>query len=243
MRGPAGDGLQYLVAVEARCRSEGDCFGQSLQQACDRDLVDHLGQLSGARFTDMDDACGVMRHQWMRDCERLVAAAAHDRKLAAFRAGLPARYRCIDDMQPLRRAGLGEPLCEACRDRGMIDEQRACAYVAEGAMRAEAHCLEVIVGSDAGYDRIGIACGRGRCCGMASAIRFDPGTGLVHIPVMDDENVPGSREMPGDRSAHHAEPDESDPCHAARIRPDWVRRQTVRSAHILVKVAVTGFGT
>src|SRR3546814_10324018 len=78
-------------SVELRRLRETQRFGQALDDARDRDLVDHLGRLPRAGAADMDHARGIGLHHGLGGGEGFGAAAAHDRERAVLRARFAAR--------------------------------------------------------------------------------------------------------------------------------------------------------
>ena len=153
-------------------------FGQALQHAGDAELVDHLGQLPGARRPHMADALGIGGHHRLGAGKAASRAAAHDGQLAVLGAGLAARNRGVDHIEPVRRAGLGEFAGDGGGDRGVVDEQAAGRHGGKGAIGAERHGAQVGIGADAGEHDLGIPGRLGRRCGAAAAVRRHPGGGL-----------------------------------------------------------------
>ena len=78
-------------------------FREALNQSRDADLIDHLGQLSGAGRPKPLAHSGIGRDDGLRARIAVFLAAAHHGQHAVFRARLSAGYRRIDEGE----AGLG----------------------------------------------------------------------------------------------------------------------------------------
>src|SRR3546814_9054419 len=61
-RGAARYRLEHLVGVEPRYLRKAQRFRHALDDAGDRDLVNHLGRMARAGAADMDDAAGLGAH-------------------------------------------------------------------------------------------------------------------------------------------------------------------------------------
>ena len=143
-------------------------FCEALNQAGDADLVDHLGQLAGARGPEpLAHACIGGDHRLGAGIG-VFAAAAHHRQHAVFRAGLSAGHRRIDEFE----AGLGgggvEFAGDLGRGRGVVDEGGAFLHAGKSAIGADRDGAEVVIVADAGHDEILAFRGRlRRRCGLA----------------------------------------------------------------------------
>jgi len=174
----------------------------------------HYHFVDDATFdADMDDPRGISLHHRLGHRHRLRRAAAHDRKLPLLGARLSARNRRIDAQDALPPPFLGQPPRDLRRDGGVIDEQRPFAHVAEGAVMAERHLLQIIVRADAADDDVRTpGCGRRRRRQRAAVPRH-PVARLVGGAVVDGDMMLRGSEVTRHGRAHHAEPDECDPCH------------------------------
>ena len=79
-----------------------DGLGQPLHQAGDADLVDHLGQLSGAHVAHAGDGLCVGHRDGAHPFHIGLVAAAHDGEAALLGACLSARDRGVDEVQATR---------------------------------------------------------------------------------------------------------------------------------------------
>jgi hypothetical protein len=119
--------LEHFAKVEMGRLGKAHRFGKAGDRGRQAHLVDHLGGLPGARLADMDHALGIGDQDRTGGGNRLVAAAAHDRERAAFRAGLAAGDRCIDTQDFLVAAFHRDLAGDARRNRGVVDQHRAGA--------------------------------------------------------------------------------------------------------------------
>src|SRR3546814_3372385 len=62
LRRPLGDHIEHLVAVEPGLHPEVQALGQGLDQTCDADLIDHLGELARTRLAHQRDGPTVAAH-------------------------------------------------------------------------------------------------------------------------------------------------------------------------------------
>ena len=108
-----------LFNIEAGALAEMQRFGESLDEAGDADLVDHLGELAGACRTHQADHAGIGVDDRPGAFEDGLVAAAHDGQHAVFGAGLAAGDGRIDEIDspfPLPRH----------RVRGRLQRWRWC---------------------------------------------------------------------------------------------------------------------
>jgi hypothetical protein len=195
-------------------------LGQPLNDPGDAELIDHLGELPGARGADQVDRPGISVDHRPGALEILLAAAAHDRECAILRPRLAAGDRRVDGADAALRAGGEELAGDHGRRGGVVDEEAAGSEPGEGPLLAQGHGAQVVVVADAGKGHLGALGGgarrRGARTAMPSMLR-DPGLGLGFCPVIDRDLVPGGGDMPGHGIAHHAEPDEGDLGHASPL--------------------------
>jgi hypothetical protein len=161
----------------------------------------------------MDHALGIGGQDRPRGGNRLVAAAAHDRERAAFRAGLAAGDRCVDTQDFLVAAFHRDLAGDAGRNRGVVDQHRAGAQAGKGALRAEHHIGQVIVVAHAGDHRVGALGGFGRAAGHArgqAGVGGQPGFAPGIAAVEHGEAVAGLAQVAGDGPAHGAKADAGD---------------------------------
>ena len=78
-------GISRLARL-AKCER----LGEALDQAADADLVDHLGELAGARRPDQVDRSRIGFDHRLGFAEIGLVAACHDGEGAVFGAGLAA---------------------------------------------------------------------------------------------------------------------------------------------------------
>src|SRR5256885_15113760 len=78
LRGALRDHVDHLGDVEPGLHAEGEPLGEALDAAGDADLVDHLGQLAGARRAQQGDgaAVGVDRKSTRLNSSHLVISYA-----------------------------------------------------------------------------------------------------------------------------------------------------------------------
>jgi hypothetical protein len=177
----------------------------TLQQSGDANLVDHLGQLAGARLAQKIAGTRVSRDHLLGAAKGLIVAAAHYREDAVLGAGLAARHRRIDGIEAAF-FGRGVKLAgNVGRGGGVVDKNLALAHAGEGAIGAESHFAQVVIVADAAHDEI-LALGRGfgRGSGFAAELRH-PFLGLGGGAVIDGHLVSAlGLEMPGHGVAHDA---------------------------------------
>jgi hypothetical protein len=149
--------------VQACLLAEGDALGQALHQAGDADLIDHLGELTGARRADARHCLGHGHCHRLNDIERRLIAAAHHRQCAVDGAGLTAGDRRVDEVQAACKRSRMQLTRDGCRRRGVIDEDRLTAHPDKRAVIAERNRAQVVVVAD--------TCKDDRCAGGRFARR------------------------------------------------------------------------
>ena len=197
-----------LLDVEAGLLGEMDALGQPLHQPGDADLVDHLGELAGARGARA--ACRRARRRRSPARRRANGAASppHITVSAPFsRAGLAARDRRIDEVEaallaPRRRArarprprrwcGRRTPRPCPCRRRRRLSpsvtSRRSLSLPTQHKTKSWPAAASFGV------------------CGALAAELADPLLGLGGGAVVDGDVVAALvLEMPGHRVAHDAE--------------------------------------
>ena len=96
--------------------------GERLQQPTDADLVDHLRQLAGSRWTEEGDGAAARPQNGLGANEWVRLATAHDRERPVLGTRLTAGHRRIDEMTALFAASLGQLARDAGRGRGVVDD-------------------------------------------------------------------------------------------------------------------------
>ncbi len=212
-----GDGGEHLVHVEAGLQAEVERLGQPLNDPRDAELIDHLGELPGARGADQVRRPGITIDHGLGALEVGRLAAAHDRQHAVLGARLAARDGRVDGADATLRAEAQELAGDNGRSRGVVDEEAAGGETGEDPRLAQDHGAQVVVVADAGEGHLG-AFGRGararRAPPAVPSVFRDPGFGLGFCTVIDRNVVAGGGDVPGHGIAHHAETDEGDLGHA-----------------------------
>ena len=103
-----GDDVDHLLDVEPGLLAEMDAFGQSLDEAGDADLVDHLGELAGAGRAHQPDHAGIGVDDRPALSKSACVAADHHGQHAVLGAGLAAGDRRVEKAEaalrrPVRR--------------------------------------------------------------------------------------------------------------------------------------------
>ena len=192
---------------------EVNAFRETLHHAGDADLVDHLGELAGARRAEQLAHARVGGDHLLGATVGLGVAAAHHGEHAVLRARLSARYRRIDEV----KAALLRRFIQFARDLrgrgGVIDEYRVLAHFRERGARDRPH---VIVVADAHHHEV-LACGSFlRRLGDLAAEFLGPGFGLGGVAVVDRDLVAALvLQVPGHRVAHHAQTQKRDLRHCS----------------------------
>jgi hypothetical protein len=99
LRRALGDDLDRALGVEAGALGEMQPLGESLDQAGDANLVDHLGELPRADRPHQFARAGIGRAQGFDLGEGRFVAAAHHRQRAVLGAGLAAGNRRVDEAE------------------------------------------------------------------------------------------------------------------------------------------------
>ena len=208
LRRALGNGRDQLLDVEAGLLREMQSFGETLHDAGDADLVDHLGELAGARAAEEIAGARVGRDHLFGLGERRLVAAAHHGEHAILGAGLAARHRRVDEIEAAF-FGFGVQLArDRGRGGGVIDDDRALAGAGVDAVLAEHDFAQVIVVADAGHDEVLAGRGGLRRRRALAAILGDPFVGLGAGAVVDRDVVAALVfQMSGHRVAHHAQAD------------------------------------
>ena len=194
-------------------------LGERLDQPADADLIDHLGELAGARRPDQIDGAGIGLDHRLGFAEIRLIAADHHRERAVLGAGLAARDRRVERAGAALCGGRMQLAGDAGRGRGVVDEHGAGPKRLKRAVWPERHRAEIVVIADAGEDEIGAVRGRGRGGRRCSAKLGDPGIGLGARAIEHRHRVAATRlEMTGHGKAHGAEPDPRDFAHGLTLR-------------------------
>ena len=203
-----GNDLQHERHVEARLEAHVQRLGQALQQAGDRDLVHHLGELPVAGRAQQRHRAAVAGHGRPGALEGLAVAAAHHGQHAVLRARLAAgdgRIDAGDAAVPAFRVKFARKVGGS---GGVVHINRARPDAGEDAVIAVNDAAHIVVIAHAGEHDVRARrrlAGRG---GRAAAVGFGPSPGLLAGAVIDGDLVAGRGEMPRHREAHDAEADE-----------------------------------
>ena len=221
LRRPLGDRLHDEVEVEPGGLGKGDGFRQALKQTGNGDLVDHLGELPGARWANAVDGPGVAGDQRFGALERLLVAADHDGQRARLRARLPARYGRVEEGYAAGATRRVERARHFRRGGRMVDERGAGAHTLEGAMLARCDGAQIVVVADAAKDEVGAQCRRRRRVGRApAAVLGHPRGRFGGVAVIDGDLMPAlPEEVPGHGESHDAEADPRHPRHSSAPYP------------------------
>ena len=209
-----GDHLDHLFEVEPRLVAEMQSLGQPLHQPGDGDLVDHLGELAGARRPHQPDHLRIGLDHRLGLVESLLLAADHDRQRAVLRARLAAGDRRVERCEAACLGLFGKLARDFGGSRRVVDIDRALAHRLEAAVGADRHGAQVVVVADAGEDEVlafgGFAGGLRECAAMLGR----PLLGLGRGAVVDGDVVAALLlQVSGHGITHHAKPDERNRCH------------------------------
>ena len=186
------------------------CFGKSLDQACNADLVDHLGQLAGAGFAKPRLHAGEAFDQRRGPGDSFFITADHDGELTVFRSRLAAGYRRIDKRKSQAGCSFVQLTGNFCRSGGVIDKNRARFHVRESAFGADRDRPQVVIVTHATEHEVcalrrSLGCRRG-----STAVICHPSLGSCNGAIVDSDTVAGSGQVTGHRVAHHAQADKCD---------------------------------
>ena len=185
-----GDHLQRQLHVQAGALTEGDALGQTLHQTSDTDLIDHLGELSGAGRTHQRDRSGEAFNHWFG--ARIVGCIAphHHGQHAVLGPGLATRHRRI---QKADAACFGRGVQftgNGGRGGGVIDEQAAGRHGRKCAgVRGQRDLAQIGIITNAAEHHVGATRRLGRVVGYLAAVFGGPGIGfgagaVVHRDLM-----------------------------------------------------------
>ena len=113
--------MDHLRHVEARALGEVETFGQGLAEAHDTDLIRHLRDLAGSRFTHQSDARRVRRDHGFDVVERSLIAARHHGECSLASSVDPTRHRCVEERSADRGHTRGNSARGLRRGGGVID--------------------------------------------------------------------------------------------------------------------------
>ncbi len=105
-------------------RGEVKALGQALHETGDADLVDHLGELAGARTAEAAAGAGEGHDHRLGAGEVTLLAAAHDGEHAILGAGLATGDRRIDEAEA-EGLGLGLKLTRDIGRSGVLSMKTA----------------------------------------------------------------------------------------------------------------------
>ena len=211
------DDIQHLLHVQAGYLAKVDGLGQPLHQAGDADLVDHLGQLSGAHVAHAGDGLRVGHRDGAYSFDIGLGAAAHDGEAAFLGACLPARDRGVNEVQAVRtRRGI-QFAADFGRGRGVVHVECAGLHADKGAIRTQHHAAQVVVVAHAREHDVGVLrrLAWGGCPAVATGggFVFDLGQPAFRLgcgAVVHADRVSGLRQMACHRVTHHAQAQEGD---------------------------------
>ena len=182
-------------------------LGQPLHQPGDADLVDHLGHLPGARFSEPAAELGVGVDHRLGGLDRRPRRRRTSRRAGHFRPGLPAGDRRVDEGHVPARPGNGVQFArDLCRHGGVIDERRPrpCPRTRRPAprqtLRRSSSLPTQAITKSAPCGRLA----RGRLPGPA--MTGHPGLRLGVGAVVDRHLVACPGEVTGHRTPHHPSP-------------------------------------
>ncbi|MNZ75670.1 hypothetical protein D3C78_941530 [compost metagenome] len=194
------------------------CLGQTLQQAADADLVDHLGQLPAADVAHQAHHPCIGGDHRLGALEELLLAANHHREDSALGAGLAAGNRCIEKAQFAFGGQYRQFASDLRRSGGVVDQQAAWPHTREHAMFAEHHAAQVIVVAHATHHELRPLRRFPRRRRGAAAVLRHPLRGTRGGAIIDAHLMPLALQMPRHGIAHRAKTYECDFCHVRSSR-------------------------
>ena len=201
------DQARHLLSVQAGALCEVQSLRQRLHQARNTDLVDHLGQLSGAGRPHKVDSRAVTLKKRMHAVVVHLATAHHDGQLAAFGASLASGYRRIQK-RDISFAGRAVELTRQLgRGRSVIDVSCSRTQSGQDSFRPRGDFPHVLVTAHAAENELGMPhglCGAGR---KRPAKLVGPAPGFALRTVEYRHSMPRPRQVPGHRIAHHPQSD------------------------------------
>ena len=217
LRRALADDIQHLPHVQTGHFTEVDGLGQPLHQAGDADLVDHLGQLSGAHIAHAGDGLRVGHRDRAHPFHIGLGAAAHDGEAAFLGARLSTRDRGIDEVQAMRTGRRIQLAADLGRGRGVVHVERAGLHADKGAVFAQHHAAQVVVIAHAREHDVGVlrglTRGKGQTVATGGSVAFDLGQPAFCFgrgAVVHADRMSGLCQMACHRIAHHAQAQEGD---------------------------------
>ncbi len=181
-------------------------LGQPLDHAGDGDLVDHLGQLTGARIAHATHGLGVGFEDRDGASVGVDRRAHHDGELAVLRPRLAAGHRGVEEGHAGSQRQLGHFPRHPGRGGGVVDDQAALHDLE----RFRHHAAHVVVIADTEHQGVHAARRlRDRRAGPA-LVGFRPAPRLIRAAVEHAELMALCRQMAGHGEAHHPQTHESD---------------------------------
>ena len=180
-----------------------------MHQACNADLVDHFGQLTGAAGAQQGEGARK-RHADRLYCGKCVGiTSAHHRQHAVLCTGLAARDGGIHKLQALRLRGGIQLARHLGRGSGVVHEDGAGLHACKCAVTAQRDRAQVVVVADAAKNDIG-ACGcfsrRSRTARRRGGGKFlAPCHGLGGSSVVHGHFMAGQGQVPSHGVTHHPE--------------------------------------
>ncbi len=200
-----GHRLEHRLGIDLGAVGEVDRLGQTLQGPGDADLIDHLGELAGARPPDPLDRLGVGRDHRPDAVNGRLLPSDHDGELAGLGARLAARHRGVHEPAAELPRPAGRLTRELGRSGGVVDDHAALGH---GRQRLVHHLAHVVVIADAEQHHLAARDGLGDGRAGASAMRSGPAPGLFRRTVEHRDLMARGLQVPGHGKAHHPETDE-----------------------------------
>ena len=207
LRGTLGDRIHDSRHIEAGRFAEVDRLGEALNQPCNRDLIDHLGELAGTRRPDPVHHLGKMRNDRLGPLKRCFIAAGHDGKLAIFSPRLPPRNGCVQKMKSSRCSCCSQLSGNISRSRCIVHENRTLPHRSESPIGSDCDSAQIVIIANTAKHEVGIFSGRrwGQR-DLPAPVCLDPGFRFRRGPVVNrDSMTPTFGEVPRHRITHDAQ--------------------------------------
>ena len=209
LREAAQQRLAHARGIDSGLRGQRQRLGDRLDREGDHDLVGGLGDLAGARRTDVGGRLAELREDRLGPLHRRLAAPGHDRELPIDRGGLPAGDRGVDRLHATLGEGRMHLARRGRRDRRHVDQQHALAHPGDDAVLPEYDGLDVRrVGEHGDHDigALGDLAGGARRLGTLAGELLD----RLRAAVVHDDGEAGANEAHRHGLAHDSEADEPD---------------------------------
>ena len=156
MRRTFADHVQHLQHVEPGQLTKGNRLAQALHQASDANLIHHLGQLTGAAWSQQSKGPGKRHGHRLRSIEGCCVATAHHGQHAVLSARLAARNRCVDELQAERGASRIELTRDTGRGGRVVNQHGTRLHAGKGAVGAKRHAAQIFVVADTTKNKLGV---------------------------------------------------------------------------------------